>query len=430
MTINIPDPLSAAARPCDEAALFDSPRARQFIKLPSGLHVAYAEVGDPTGVPVFMLTGLAGVRLYALFFTEVCLKAGVRLIAFDEPGVGLSGELKEEDDGVADTSAKVLFKDVVGEFCKVEEVDEFLHCSLSVLPILDITLAIADHLDIPRFGLLGFSLGTVSSLTLAKDHAARIIGPIQLFSPYLIPNSPGISSAVKIGAMLNASLIRSVISAALGMGSDPHYSVWRRPIVSIITEMGGFTKALGAASSSCFPSGNKSDDEDEDNSSVEEEKTMRLPLIVAMNLRLEKLEAISYALRSDSSLTPTAADEKVRKLCPKAAWRDVDVSAELTVESGFPRRPYAGQGMIRDLLIGLGKFGRPAYEPEDVLAPCHIWHGTADGLVPLPAVRALVKALPHATLTEVRKGSHGLIRNRKVAMLAFGEIVDAYRAGQ
>ncbi|KAJ3138390.1 hypothetical protein HDU90_001353 [Geranomyces variabilis] len=407
MTINIPDPLSAAVRPCDEAALFDSPRARQFFKLPSGLHVAYAEVGDPTGVPVFMLTGLAGVRLYALFFTEVCLKAGVRLIAFDEPGVGLSGELKEEDDGVADTSAKVLFKDVV-----------------------DITLAIADHLDIPRFGLLGFSLGTVSSLTLAKDYAARVIGPIQLFSPYLIPNSPGISSAVKIGAMLNASLIRSVVSAALGMGCDPHHSVWRRPIVSIITEMGGFTKALGAASSSCFPSGNKSDDEDKDNSGVEEEKTMRLPLIVAMNLRLEKLEAISYALSRDSSLTPTAADEKVGKLCPKAAWRDVDVSAELTVESGFPHRPYAGQGMIRDLLIGLGKFGRPAYKPEDVLAPCHVWHGTADGLVPLPAVRALVKALPHATLTEVRKGSHGLIRNRKVAMLAFGEIVDAYRAGQ
>ncbi|KAJ3182363.1 hypothetical protein HDU87_008526 [Geranomyces variabilis] len=404
--MTIDDPLSAASRTNDEAALFNSPRARQFLKLPSGLRVAYAEVGDPTGVPVFMLTGLSGVRLYALFFAEVCLEAGVRLIAFDEPGVGLSGELKDGD-GVADASAKVLFKDVV-----------------------EITLAIADHLEIPRFGLLGFSLGTVSSLTLAKDHAARIIGPIQLFSPYLIPNSPGISSLVKVGAMLNASLIRSVVSAALGMGCDPHHSVWRRPIVSIITEMGGFTKALGATSSACFPSSNKSDDEDEDDSSVEEEKTTRLPLIVAMNLRLEKLEAISYALSRDPALTAAAAEEKVRKLCPKAAWRDTDVSAELNVESGFPRRPYAGQGMIRDLLIGLGKFGGPAYKPEDVLAPCHIWHGTADGLVPLAAVRTLAKALPHATLTEVRKGSHVLIRNRKVAILAFGEIVDAYRVGQ
>ncbi|KAI8822450.1 Alpha/Beta hydrolase protein [Fimicolochytrium jonesii] len=411
MTIPDYSPITAMSEPSSPAlaaAVFDSPRSRQFITVPSGLLVAFAEVGDPAGVPVFMLTGLSGVRLLALSFVHLCRETGVRLIAFDEPGVGLSGELEEEErEGTADAPAKTLFKDVV-----------------------EITLAIADLLNLPRFGLLGFSLGTVSSLTFAKDHAHRIIGPVQLFSPYILPPAPGISTLVKVGAALNASLIRGVVTAALGIGNDPRHSIWRRPIVSLIDQMGIVSSSLRAASSSCQPSSKKpkEDEDDDDDSSVEEQKIWKLPHVVALSHRQEKLEAISYALSRDASLTPLTAEEKARKLSPHAAWADLDVSAELAAES-FPRRPYAGRGMVRDLLIGLGKFGRPAYDPEEVRAECHIWHGTADGLVPMAAARALAERLPGARLTEVRKGSHAVICNQKVVKMAFREIVDAAEAG-
>ncbi|KAJ3009710.1 EF-hand calcium-binding domain-containing protein 11 [Thoreauomyces humboldtii] len=368
---SLPSPLVGAAL---TAELFNSPRSRQFLKLPGGLRVAFVEVGDPTGVPVIMETGLGGARLLALSFIDDCRDTGVRLIAFDEPGVGLSGELEEEGDAVA---AKTLFKDVV-----------------------DITLAIADHLKLSKFGLFAFSLGTVTALTIAKDHADRIIGPAQLFSPFLIPPSPGISNLVKVGAAVNASLIRGAFAMGLGIGGDPRHSVWKRPLVNLIEQMGVMSSSIRSTSSSCQPStGNQPEEDDEDDGSLEEDKTMRLPHHIAVVHRLEKLEAISYALSRDPTLSTTEAEETVRKLCPQAAWRDVDVSAELAAET-FPRRPYTGGGMVRDLLIGLGKAGKPVYDPLEVSAPCHVWHGTADGLVPLPAARALAQALPNAEMTE------------------------------
>ncbi len=62
------------------------------IELADGIHVGYAEVGNPDGPPVVHLHGTPGSRL------EVCIPAarraaedlGVRLIGLDRPGIGLS----------------------------------------------------------------------------------------------------------------------------------------------------------------------------------------------------------------------------------------------------------------------------------------------------------------------------------------------------
>ena len=67
-------------------------RADLRVRLADGTDVGYAEVGDPGGRPVLHLHGTPGSRL------EVHIPAarraaedlGVRLIALDRPGVGLS----------------------------------------------------------------------------------------------------------------------------------------------------------------------------------------------------------------------------------------------------------------------------------------------------------------------------------------------------
>ena len=60
------------------------------LTLSSGRKLAYAEYGDPTGVPMFFFHGWPGSRLQGEFLHEVGQKRGVRIVSPDRPGIGLS----------------------------------------------------------------------------------------------------------------------------------------------------------------------------------------------------------------------------------------------------------------------------------------------------------------------------------------------------
>src|SRR5215510_3131644 len=60
----------------------------QFVDLPDGRRLAYAEYGDPQGHPTFYFHGLPGSRLEAVLAAESAAQAGIRLVASDRPGVG------------------------------------------------------------------------------------------------------------------------------------------------------------------------------------------------------------------------------------------------------------------------------------------------------------------------------------------------------
>jgi len=59
------------------------------ITLPDNRILAYAEYGDPLGMPVFFFHGIPGCRLFHPP-EEITKKVGVRLICTDRPGSGLS----------------------------------------------------------------------------------------------------------------------------------------------------------------------------------------------------------------------------------------------------------------------------------------------------------------------------------------------------
>jgi pimeloyl-ACP methyl ester carboxylesterase len=67
-----------------------STTAGQIITLRDGRSLGYAEFGDPEGRPVFHFHGFPGSRLEAKLVDEAAVKAGVRLIGADRPGMGLS----------------------------------------------------------------------------------------------------------------------------------------------------------------------------------------------------------------------------------------------------------------------------------------------------------------------------------------------------
>ena len=66
------------------------PVRQQTLTLRDGRRLGIAEFGDPAGVPGFYFHGHPGSRLEAEFAHEAARDAGVRIIALDRPGYGLS----------------------------------------------------------------------------------------------------------------------------------------------------------------------------------------------------------------------------------------------------------------------------------------------------------------------------------------------------
>jgi pimeloyl-ACP methyl ester carboxylesterase len=60
------------------------------IELSDGRRLGYAEFGDPGGAPVIYFHGWPGARVEARLGDEAAKGSGVRLIAIDRPGMGLS----------------------------------------------------------------------------------------------------------------------------------------------------------------------------------------------------------------------------------------------------------------------------------------------------------------------------------------------------
>jgi pimeloyl-ACP methyl ester carboxylesterase len=60
------------------------------VRLPGGRRVGYAEYGDPTGPLVFYFHGTPGARIEAGLIADEAAAAGIRLVAVERPGIGLS----------------------------------------------------------------------------------------------------------------------------------------------------------------------------------------------------------------------------------------------------------------------------------------------------------------------------------------------------
>lgn len=58
--------------------------------LPDGRTLGYAQYGNLSGKPIFYFHGLPACRIEGAYFHELGLKHGVRIIALDRPGLGLS----------------------------------------------------------------------------------------------------------------------------------------------------------------------------------------------------------------------------------------------------------------------------------------------------------------------------------------------------
>jgi len=112
------------------------------VALTDGRRLSFAEYGDPNGTPVFAFHGVIGSRLFWSLCDDDAAKRGIRLVAPERPGFGYSDFQRDRD--LLDWPADVR--------------------------------ALADHLDVERFGVVGFSGGGPHALACAHLLPARVRG--------------------------------------------------------------------------------------------------------------------------------------------------------------------------------------------------------------------------------------------------------------
>jgi pimeloyl-ACP methyl ester carboxylesterase len=139
--------------------------ALQICRLPDGRGLAYASYGDPQGFPVFFFHGTPGSHIDLELFEieDTATRLGVRLIAVDRPGIGLS-----------DYQPGRRFLDWPDDLS-----------------------ALADELALERFSVLGYSSGGAYALVCAFKIPERLarVGVLNGDGPY---DQPGIVEGMEL----------------------------------------------------------------------------------------------------------------------------------------------------------------------------------------------------------------------------------------
>ncbi|CAN5547543.1 alpha/beta hydrolase [soil metagenome] len=112
----------------------------QVIQLPDGRALGYAEFGDPAGTPIFFFHGWGGSRLARHPDDSIAASLGVRVIAVDRPGIGLSDRKPRS----------------------------------TLLDWPEDVAVLADALELPRFGVLGWSGGGAFAVACAYRLGERV----------------------------------------------------------------------------------------------------------------------------------------------------------------------------------------------------------------------------------------------------------------
>jgi pimeloyl-ACP methyl ester carboxylesterase len=69
-------------------------RARsRSVRLPDGRRLGYADRGDPDGAPLLLFHGFPNSRVFAALFDDIGRERGIRILAPERPGIGISDPL-------------------------------------------------------------------------------------------------------------------------------------------------------------------------------------------------------------------------------------------------------------------------------------------------------------------------------------------------
>lgn len=126
---------------------------------PSNIDIAFQRLGDPSGIPVFLIMG-AGAQMIAWpnGFCEQLVNKGLHLVLFDNRDCGLSSHFT--DKAVPDFKAAMA-----GDFSTVP---------YSLSEMAADTVALMDALRFESVHIVGASMGGMIAQTIALEHRSRV----------------------------------------------------------------------------------------------------------------------------------------------------------------------------------------------------------------------------------------------------------------
>jgi pimeloyl-ACP methyl ester carboxylesterase len=162
--------------------LWMCPSISHEIRLRDGRTLAYAEHGDPHGVPIIRCHGAPSSRLEGEILAASFAELGARVIVPDRPGMGRS--------------------------------DFQPHRAIRHWP--EDVLQLADALELDRFSVLGVSGGAPYALACGIQLRARVrtIGLVSAVAPF---DAPGVFAAMKGPSRMMYQLARDVPWAVRGL---------------------------------------------------------------------------------------------------------------------------------------------------------------------------------------------------------------------
>lgn len=280
-----------------------------FVERPGGRRLAFAELGDPAGLPLIYCHGFPSSRREALLLHPAAAALGLRILAPDRPGYGASDH--QPGRTIADWPADVA--------------------------------ALADHLDIERFLLIGVSGG----------------GPYALACAWRIPERIAACALVcPLGPLYEPPLL-----GAMAWPSRLSLNLARRVPALAQLAYGGLTAAALAR----WPQ------------SVDRLRAFAAPATDRTELARPEIRAILNA----------------------------------TIQDAMHR---SARGARRDLILYTHVWGIPW---ERIRIPIDLWHGEADGTVPVAHARWYAHRLPDCRAHLLpREGHYSLPLRHADAILA------------
>jgi pimeloyl-ACP methyl ester carboxylesterase len=176
------------------------------IQLPDGRWLGYAEYGDPYGKPLLCFHGGLSCRLDVRFAAGHCSETGVRLIAVDRPGIGLSSPQPE--------------RTLLGW------PQDVAHLSRA--------------LGIPRFAVLGWSAGGPHALACAHEIPELLthVGTVGCMAQVDVRPETVRESGLQMDRVLFPLVRRSPRAAMLLLSAVRHVPAWLLKR-SLLREVGG-----------------------------------------------------------------------------------------------------------------------------------------------------------------------------------------------
>lgn len=160
------------------------------ITVPDGRVLGFDDVGDPRGVPVLYVHGSPDSRRARHPDDAVAERLGIRLVALDRPGAGLSTP----------------------------------HPTGTVGSFADDAVALADHLGVATWRPVAWSAGSVHALAVAARHPDRVarVAVVAGLVPFAAYAEPGILDDADGGRWMVAELGAELGAAGLAAEAAPH----------------------------------------------------------------------------------------------------------------------------------------------------------------------------------------------------------------